>query len=192
MKKRTAFIGAILSLIPLGHPLIIKTGVVLSTTGLMLSVSENVYAKDASFYINRGIDKHGAGDFYGAISDYNKAIKLKPNDALSYVNRGVSKNEKENYQGALKDYDKAIELNPLESSAYANRGVTKHQLEDYYGAISDYTKAIKLLPSYPYSYVYRGTLKKDQLNDLKGACIDLNKALDLGYENYPSWVKDQC
>ena len=45
MKKRTAFIGAILSLIPLGQPLIIKTGVVLSTTGLIISVPEKVYAE---------------------------------------------------------------------------------------------------------------------------------------------------
>ena len=51
MKKRTAFLGAILSLIPLGQPLIIKTGVVLSTTGLMLAVSENVYARDSAFFL---------------------------------------------------------------------------------------------------------------------------------------------
>ena len=36
MKKRTAFIGAILSLIPFGQPLIIKTGIFLSTTGITI------------------------------------------------------------------------------------------------------------------------------------------------------------
>ena len=35
MKKRTAFVGALLSLIPLGQPLIIKTGAFLSTTVLI-------------------------------------------------------------------------------------------------------------------------------------------------------------
>ena len=45
MKKRTAFIGAILSLIPLGQPLLIKTGVVLSTTGIIISHTEKVFAK---------------------------------------------------------------------------------------------------------------------------------------------------
>ena len=44
MKKRTAFIGAILSLIPLGQPLLIKTSV-LSTTGLMISFPEKVPRK---------------------------------------------------------------------------------------------------------------------------------------------------
>ena len=45
MKKRTAFIGGILSLIPFGQPLIIKTGVVLSTASYMASFPENLYAK---------------------------------------------------------------------------------------------------------------------------------------------------
>ena len=57
MKKRTAFIGAILSLIPLGQPLIIKTGVALSSIGLMLLVSENVYARDANYFFNRAYKK---------------------------------------------------------------------------------------------------------------------------------------
>ena len=35
MKKRTAFIGALVSLIPLGQPLLIKTGVTFSTVGVM-------------------------------------------------------------------------------------------------------------------------------------------------------------
>ena len=50
MKKRTAFISAILSLIPLGQPLIIKTGVVLSKTGLMLYVPEKSHAQSGDFY----------------------------------------------------------------------------------------------------------------------------------------------
>ena len=53
MKKRTAFIGAILSLIPFGQPLIIKTGVALSTSGFLFSVPEIVYATDNSYYFNR-------------------------------------------------------------------------------------------------------------------------------------------
>ena len=62
MKKRTAFIGAILSLIPLGQPLIVKTGVALSSTGLMLLVSEKVYARDNSYYFNRAFDKGKNGN----------------------------------------------------------------------------------------------------------------------------------
>ena len=72
MKKRTVFIGSILSLIPLGQPLFIKTGFVLSTTGLMHSLSEKVYAGDNSYYFNLAFDKGEKGDHYGAIFTIQK------------------------------------------------------------------------------------------------------------------------
>ena len=91
MKKRTALIGAILSLIPLGQPLLTKTSVVLSTSGLMLSVTERLNAQSANFYFNRAFDRAEKGDHYGAISDYTKAIEINPNDEDAYYNRALSK-----------------------------------------------------------------------------------------------------
>ena len=84
MKKRTAFIGAILSLIPLGQSLLIKTGVVLSTTGLIISVPEKVVAKSFEYYFESAKKKAEKGDHYGAISDYTKAIELDPKSINSY------------------------------------------------------------------------------------------------------------
>ena len=110
MKKRTAFIGAILSLIPLGQPLLIKTSVVLSTTGLMLFVPEKAQAESADFYFNRAFDKAEKGDHYGAISDYTKAIELDPKDADAYKNRGISKELIEDIEGACADWRKASNL----------------------------------------------------------------------------------
>ena len=91
MKKRTAFFGAILSLIPFVQPLLIKTGIVLSGSAVIFSLSEKVYAESVSFYIDRGIKKKNSKDlehrafskiyikdFSGAIIDSNKAIKLNP------------------------------------------------------------------------------------------------------------------
>ena len=75
-KKRTAYVGAILSLIPLGQPLTIKTGVVLSTTRFLLSVSEKVSARDNSYYFDLAFNKGENGDYYGAIADYKKVISL--------------------------------------------------------------------------------------------------------------------
>ena len=79
MKKRIAFIGAILSLIPIGQPLLIKTGAVLSTTGLILSIPEKAQADSATFYFDSAYEKAERGDHYGAISDYTKAIEINPN-----------------------------------------------------------------------------------------------------------------
>ena len=146
MKKRTAFIGTILSLIPLGQPLIFKTGVFLSTTSLMISFPETVHAGDNSYFFNLAYDKAERGDHYGAISDYTKAIEIDPNDEKAYYNRGISKRKLEDYYGAISDYTKAIEINPQYATAYYNRGWSKGSLKDYYGAISDYTKAIEINP----------------------------------------------
>ena len=98
MKKRTAFIGAILSFIPLGQPFLIKTSVVLSTTGFILFVPEKAMAEsNGDFYYNRGNDKADKGDHYGAIIDFTKAIEINPKDDDAFFNRGNSKS-------AIKDY----------------------------------------------------------------------------------------
>ena len=135
MKKRTIFIAAILSLFSLGQPLLIKTGVVLSTTSLILSLPEKVNAESAVFYYNRGHDKAEKGDHYGAISDYTKAIEINPNDGYAFYNRGWSKDEIGDFYGAIFDYTKAIEINPNDDAAYYNRGNSKEDLGDYYGEI---------------------------------------------------------
>ena len=117
MKKRTAFIGAILSLIPLGQPLIIKNGVVLSTTGFLFSVSEKVYARDNSYYFDRAFDKGENGDHYGAIFDYTKAIEIDPNYKSAYKNRGISKENIGDLQGACFDWRKTVYLSPNDAAA---------------------------------------------------------------------------
>ena len=147
MKKRTAFIGPILSLIPLGQPLIIKTGVVLSSTAVMFSLPEKVYAGDNSYYFKRAYDKANRGDHYGAISDYTKAIEIDPNDLDAYINRGISKRKLKDYYGAISDYTKAIEIDPNYKSAYKNRGISKENIGDLQGACFDWRKTVYLSPN---------------------------------------------
>ena len=74
MKKRTAFIGAILSLIPLGQPLLMKTGVAFSTLGVTLFVSEKVNAefRDVTSYFRRSDKRVEEGDYEGAINIIEK------------------------------------------------------------------------------------------------------------------------
>jgi len=111
MKKRTAFIGAILSLIPFGQPLLIKTGVFLSSSAVMLSLTERVNAERTSkFYFDRGFEKGNKGDYYGAISDYTKAIEINPQYANAFKNRSISKENIGDIKGACEDAKKAVSL----------------------------------------------------------------------------------
>ena len=142
MKKRTAFIGAILSLIPFGQPLLIKTGVVLSTTSFMISLPDKVNANSADFYVKRGIEKFDSGNYYGAISDYTKAIEINPNDDDIYYNLGNARTSLEDFYGAIADYTKALEIKPA-ADAYFNRAFSKEQIGDLKGACSDWREASK-------------------------------------------------
>ena len=75
MKKRTAFIGAILSLLPFAQSSLIKTGIVLSTSGILIGNVEKVLAKDILFFINRGQERFSKNNFEGCVKDFTKVIK---------------------------------------------------------------------------------------------------------------------
>ena len=144
MKKRITFIGAILSLIPIGEPLIIKTGLVLSSSALMISLPDRLNAGDNSYYFNRAYDKGENGDHYGAISDYTKAIEINPYYENAYINRGLSKRNLKDYYGAISDYNKALEIDPTDKDSYINRSIAKEKIGDINGACFDAKKAISL------------------------------------------------
>ena len=145
MKKRTAFIGAILSLISIGQPLITKSGVVLSTTGFILFVPEKAMAESSGdFYFNRGNDKADTGDHYGAIIDFTKAIEINPQDADAFFNRGNSKSAIKDYYGSIYDYTNSIEIDSSQSDYFINRGLSRQNIGDKEGACSDWEKASSL------------------------------------------------
>ena len=135
MKKRTAFIGAILSLIPLGQPLLIKTGVFFLTTGLVLSFPEKVSARNFDYYFDRAYEKSKNGDHIGAIADFTKAIEIDPKDHDSYHNRGVSRESLGKWYEAISDYIKAIRIKADRPTSYHGIGYCKSQLGDFEGAI---------------------------------------------------------
>ena len=111
-----------------------------------LGKEQVVYEKKSNLntaeeYLYRGYDKSDKGDYYGAISDYTKAIEINPNFPAAYCGRGDSKNDLKDYNGAIADYTKAIELNPNYAVAYSNRAIGKYRLYDYNGACIDARKA---------------------------------------------------
>jgi tetratricopeptide (TPR) repeat protein len=117
-------------------------------------MSVNLAAHSASFplltpdlveeYNHRGVAKFELGDKQGAISDYNRAIKLDPEDTFAYYNRGVAKFESGDKQGAILDFDRVIALDPQDAEAYSNRGTVKLALGDRQGAIADLTRGAQL------------------------------------------------
>ena len=105
---------------------------------------QKFYFSNHHVYYNIGVHKDELKDYYGAISDYTKAIELDPNYADAYSNRGSSKTDLKDYYGAIADYTKAIELDPNDTDSYANRGIAKEDLGDLNGACADWKKAAEL------------------------------------------------
>ncbi len=51
-----------------------------------------VKASDSAMdHFHRGVTKHHSGQYNAAITEYNTAIRFKPNFAEAYSNRGVAK-----------------------------------------------------------------------------------------------------
>ena len=108
MSRRTTAIAAALSVLALGSPLITAKADPL-----------------ADIFNDIGLELYKQGDYQGAITEYTKAIEIKPNYVMAYYNRGIAKDMLSDYRGAIADYTKAIEINPQDASTYFNRGKAK-------------------------------------------------------------------
>ncbi|MEH2438602.1 MAG: tetratricopeptide repeat protein [Nostoc sp.] len=125
-----------------------------------------------------GVNKYEAGNYEGAIEDFNQAIELDPKNALAYNKRGDAYYRLGDYEQAQADSSQAILLNPQDANAYFDRGFAFSELGKYKEAIADYTQAIKLNSKDAYAYYGRG-LARTQLKDNKGAIGDFSKAIAL-------------
>ena len=194
MKKRIAFIGALISLMPSTHTLLIGTGVALTSAAVTISMPEKAQAETARFYEKRADKKFYDEDYYGAIADYLKAIEVNTDFEDTYyafARIGRSQYYLKDYKNSIKSLTKSIQIRPRYKYAYDLRGDAKLDSGDYYGAISDYNKAIDIKSDDSYSYYFRANAKR-RIGDMKGACADWRKASSLGYEDAAQWVRNDC
>ena len=165
MKKRTAFISAILFLLSFS---LLKDRVIASSYIDQNYLVEyrpipGIKYKRNKWY-NRGLKKFQNGDYQNSIDIFSK-----------YINKYSS-----------------IEDNA--ANVYYMLAISKSKIGDHTGAIDDYTKAIEMDYQYgSYAYLNRG-VSKGILGDIKGACSDVRISVSLGYErediNY--WIKKNC
>ena len=198
MKKRTAFIGAILSLIPFGQPLLIKTGVILSSAAVMLSLPEIVNANDADYYFDLARYNFNKGKFNEVISNLNTSIKINPYFAAAYLARCGTKVNIQEYEEAITDCEKAFQLNLQDSNNYIDKNAlysnlcgAKSAIGENHSAILDCNTAVILDSKNPTSFKNRG-LAKDNLGDIRGACSDWQKASNLGDLEARDYVRKYC
>ena len=192
MKKRTAFIGAVLSLIPFGHPLMIKTGVLLSSSAVMLSLPEKANAESAYSYLKKLEEIYLIkGEENTTIFYANKLLQIDPSNIDAYWYRAYAKVELGLYEDGINDYKKSIALGDKDSMTYTNIGYAFYELGDNYKAISYYNKSLQMDSTNIRAYLNRG-IAKEKIGDLKGACADWRKASQLGNQDAVLWVRNSC
>ena len=133
----------------------------LTRSGIAKPFSQMSQSISAETHFIRGYEKAELGDYNGAITNYTKAIRLKPDFAAAYYNRGNAKYNLRQYFAAISDYDTAIRLRPDDADAYNNRGLAKSNLGQYFAAITDYDTAIRFIPDDAEAYFNRGVAKSN-------------------------------
>lgn len=103
----------------------------------------------ASTYVNRGILRARIDDTAGALSDYDTALRLKPDLAEGYIDRGANFISLKRYQAALDDLNKGLTLGANEPHiAYYDRAIVHESLGNIRAAYEDYKKAVELQPDF--------------------------------------------
>ena len=85
-----------------------------STLAILSLLTVISFGQSAIDYYNQGVSNEKAGALADALTNYTKAIELKPDYAAAYYNRGVAKHHKGDSNGAMADYNKAISLWQIE------------------------------------------------------------------------------
>jgi len=86
---------------------------------VLFSILTNTYAqKPEEEAYNKGVKYYHKKMFDEAISQYNKAIEIKPKYWQAHYNRGSVYGAKGDFDQAISDYSKTIEINPKFAEAY--------------------------------------------------------------------------
>jgi tetratricopeptide (TPR) repeat protein len=85
---------------------------IIQILSILLIISLLSGCTSPSKYCEKASAEMDKGNFSGALLNYNKAIKLKPDYIEAYIGRGGAKLKLGDSNGALADYKKAVELKP--------------------------------------------------------------------------------
>ncbi len=127
-----------------------------------------------------------------ALSDFDKAISLKPDFAVAYAMRGCAYWANADYDEALflDDFNKALSLDKNCKEAYLGLGDYYEDKEEYELAIENYTKAIEIDKDYLAAYKRRADVysyTKEDNDDKK--IEDYNEILEHEPANYQFYFK---
>jgi tetratricopeptide (TPR) repeat protein len=145
--------------------------------------NHNYYSTVISTYLaGRGKSYSKLRKHSDALSDFDKALEIKPDNAEYHLLKGNDLFIQGKYNFAERDYTKSLSLKKS-AVAYYKRGNANYKLGKLADAISDYTYSIETTSAfksdkdYAKAYRNRGIARYESCKT--GACEDLKKAYDL-------------
>ena len=115
--------------------------------------------KDAEYIIFAYTTRAGVylhlEDTVKTMSDYDTAIKVKPDEGALYEKRAQIYFEQERYDLAAADYHKMIELNPGDVMGYMGLGRNANEQRNWTEAIKQFDYVTKLSSDYSSGYSFR-------------------------------------
>jgi tetratricopeptide (TPR) repeat protein len=118
----------------------------------------------------------------GAIREFNKAIRLKPDVAQTYYNLGTTLRTKGDLDGAIAAFREAIRLQPGDGLTHNNLALALFDKGDLDGEIASYRDAIRVEPDLALAYSNLGTALRNE-GDLDGAITAFREAVRLEPDN---------
>jgi tetratricopeptide (TPR) repeat protein len=113
---------------------------------LPMAPAEQVLAQSLTWreLFERGSARFRAGDYRGALSDFNRVLAAQPGLELGWFNRGSTRIKLGDNQGGVADYSQVLLINPGNSNALMLRASARYDLGDRKGSCQDLKRAVSL------------------------------------------------
>ena len=135
--------------------------------------------KDIKSLYNRGRAFEELGQVERAKKDFTRILDIDGENLNANLSMGKYWYQKERFPQAINFFDKVIMIDGRVSDAYMLKARSYHQMGEFEEAMESYNLAINFDNKNDEAYLYRGALKV-ALNQMNGACKDLNRAKGLG------------
>lgn len=99
------------------------------------------YQNSDTVYYDKGFAEASLKQYDSAITDFTRAIELKPQAADYYFARSNAKYNLKDYTGAITDNNSGLAYRPNDPNALFNRGLAKFFMDDKNGACTDWLLA---------------------------------------------------
>ena len=129
-------------------------------------------------YLDRGVTLYAEGNNERAISDFNDALRLKPDYAKAMAFRGQAELEMHDSDKAVEDFAAALRIDPKDSTALDGQGRLKLGSKDYAAARDLFTQALASEQDDPSIFANRAAAYVG-LGDSEHALADFAESLRL-------------